>query len=120
MDISSSLTGGLTEGFVASELLRQRGWSAVDYSINHFRDNQGNEVDIVLENRRRKIVGIEVKAAATLTRKHFRGLEHLRDKAGDRFVAGAVLHTGRQALPFGDRLWGLPIATLWKAHAPSA
>lgn len=119
-DISSALTGGLVEGFVASELLRQRAWSAVDFTINHFRDNQGREVDVVLENRRREIVGIEVKATTTVTGRHFRGLEHLREKTGDRFIAGVVLHTGPQAIPFGDRMWALPIASLWKADGSLA
>ncbi|MCQ9389439.1 ATP-binding protein [Brevibacterium sp. 50QC2O2] len=112
--ISSTLTGGLVEAFVAGELQRQRGWSEVDFTLRHFRDSQGREVDLVLENRARQIVGLEVKATTSVTRSHFKGLEYLRDKAGDRFIAGAVLHTGTQALPFGDHLWALPIATLWQ------
>lgn len=116
-EISSSVTGGLFEGFVASELMRQQAWSNVDFTMNHFRDSQDREVDIVLENRRREIVGLEVKATMTVTRRHFRGLELLREKAGERFIGGAVFHTGPQALPFGDRMWALPLATLWKAKA---
>lgn len=114
-DISSTLTGGLVEGFVASELAKQQAWSQIDYTMSHYRDSDGHEVDIVLENRRREIVGIEVKATTSITRRHFRGLEHLRDAAGDRFIGGAVLCATQQALPFGDRLWALPIAALWKA-----
>jgi predicted AAA+ superfamily ATPase len=114
-DISSTLTGGLVEGFVASQLSQQQSWSQVGFTLNHYRDNQDREVDIVLENRRREIVGIEVKATTTITGRHFRGLELLRERAGERFIAGAVVYTGPQALPFGDRLWALPIATLWKA-----
>lgn len=113
-DISSTLTGGLLEGFVASELLRQRSWSRVDFELRHFRDAQGREVDLVLENRRREIVGVEVKAAVSVGRSDFRGLEYLRERAGERFVAGVVLHTGTRAVRFGDRIWALPIAALWR------
>ncbi|WP_216609960.1 ATP-binding protein [Cellulosimicrobium protaetiae] len=113
-DISSTATGGLVEGLVVSELAKQRGWSAIDFSLNHYRDRDGNEVDVVLENRRRQVVGIEVKATVSVTGKHARGLEVLRDRVGDRFVAGVVLHTGTRALPFGDRIWALPIAALWE------
>jgi predicted AAA+ superfamily ATPase len=120
LDISSSVVGGIVEGFVVGEILKQRAWSEVDFELSHFREagagqGEGREVDLVLENRRRQIVGVEVKATASVSRRHFRGLEWLRDKAGSRFVAGAVIHLGAQARPFGDRLWALPLATLWES-----
>jgi uncharacterized protein len=34
--------------------------------------------------------------------------------AGDRFVAGFVLYTGQQTLPFGDRLRAVPLDALWQ------
>lgn len=114
LDIASASTGGLMESFVASELWKQRTWSSVDYRMFHFRDRDGAEVDLILENRRRHIVGIEVKATTSISRKHFRGLEKLREVLGERFIAGIVLYTGKQALPFGDRLWAMPIASLWE------
>jgi len=113
-DVSSSITGGLLEGFVTSELSKQRSWSGKRFALSHFRDNHGHEVDIVLEDRRRTLVGLEVKAATTVGANDFKGLKFLRDKVGDRFIAGAVLYTGTRAVPFGDRLWALPIATLWE------
>jgi predicted AAA+ superfamily ATPase len=113
-DVSSTLTGGFVEGFVIGELTKQRAWSQKYYKLSHYRDNHGREVDIVLEDRRRELVGVEVKAASTVGASDFRGLELLRDKAGERFIAGIVLYTGARALPFGDRLWALPIATLWQ------
>ncbi|MDR1387602.1 MAG: ATP-binding protein [Propionibacteriaceae bacterium] len=112
-DVSSTLTGGLVEGFVVGELWKQRAWSKKSYTISHYRDNHSREVDIVLEDRRRELVGVEVKSAATVTASDFRGLELLRDKTAERFIAGIVLHTGTRSVPFGDRLWALPIATLW-------
>lgn len=112
-DISSATTGGLVEGFVAGELARQRTWSAIPYRLHHFRDTHGREVDLVLENRKREIVGVEVKASATVGAHDFKGLEFLRTKCGKRFVAGMVLYTGTRAVGFGDRLWALPLDTLW-------
>ena len=43
----------------------------------------------------------------------FRGLRHLRDKLGERFKAGVLLHTGRSMVPFGDRLAAVPLCGLW-------
>lgn len=113
-DIASALAGGMVEAFVAAELSKQRSWSAIDYRIYHYRDNTGREVDLVLENARRGIVAVEVKATASLGPRHFAGLEHLREAAGARFVAGVVLYTGTRAVPFGDRLWALPMGSIWR------
>lgn len=37
----------------------------------------------------------------------------MRDRIGPDFVAGIVFHIGDYALPFGDRMFALPISTLW-------
>jgi predicted AAA+ superfamily ATPase len=113
-DVSSTLTGGLIEGFVTGELAKQSGWSERRFGMSHYRDDEGREVDIVLEDRKREVVGVEVKAASTVGPKDFRGLEYLRDKIGDRFVSGIVLYTGTRSVPFGERLWALPLSTLWE------
>jgi hypothetical protein len=39
----------------------------------------------------------------------------LRDKLGDAFVHGYVLHFGDIPLAFGDRLTAIPISYLWQA-----
>jgi len=113
-DVSATLAGGFIEGFVFGELSKQRSWSDQDFALSHFRDSHGHEVDLVLENLRREVVGVEVKATSTPRASDFRGLEFLRDKTGKRFRAGVLLHTGTRSLPFGDRLWALPISTLWE------
>ena len=58
-------------------------------------------------------MGIEVKASATATAADFRGLRILQQAAGPRFAAGLLLHDGEQVIPFGDRLWAMPIERLW-------
>ena len=40
------------------------------------------------------------------------GLRHLAGRLGSRLVAGYVLYTGQQTLPFGDRLRAIPIDAL--------
>ena len=96
------------------ELARQLTWADQTITLSHFRTKDQVEVDIVLENRRGHVVGIEVKAASTVVDADFRGLRHLRTRLGDDFVAGFVLHLGSQALPFGDRMRALPVSALWQ------
>lgn len=38
----------------------------------------------------------------------------MRDTLGDQFIAGFALYTGGQVLPYGDRLFALPIPALWQ------
>ncbi len=110
-----SLTGGLFEGFARMELVKQAEWSKTRPDVFHFRTRGGaREVDAVLERRGGRLVGVEMKASASLSRRDFRGLETLREERGDAFVAGVVIHAGEQTLPFGDRLWALPVSALWR------
>ncbi len=74
----------------------------------------GKEVDVLLEDARGRLVGIEVKSAATVTKKDFSGLEILAEETGKKFVRGVVLYTGETAVAFGDKLIALPISALWR------
>lgn len=58
-------------------------------------------------------MAIEIKAASTVRAEDFRGLRHLSDRLGDDFLAGIVLYTGSQTLPFGPRLRAVPVSALW-------
>jgi predicted AAA+ superfamily ATPase len=105
--------GPVLETFVTMELARQLGWSDTRASLFHFRSKDGTEVDAVLEAADGRLVGVEVKAGATVRSEDFRGLRLLMDKVGDRFQAGLVLYTGTETLSFGDRLRCAPISSLW-------
>jgi predicted AAA+ superfamily ATPase len=107
--------GPLLETFVGMELRKSLAWSTQRATIHHFRTKDGTEVDLVLETPDGRIVGIEVKAAATVRSSDFLGLRHLQERLGDRFVVGLVLYTGTETLPFGDRLRCTPLSALWQA-----
>lgn len=109
-----AVAGPVLESYVAMELLRLAEVSAAEASLFHYRDKVGREVDVVLESASGEIAGVEVKAAATVHRDDLRGLSRLRDKLGERFRSGVVLYTGERTLPFGDRLWAVPLAALWE------
>lgn len=108
--------GPLLEGFVLSELARQITWSQQLVELYHYRDHNKVEIDAVLENRQRQVVGIEVKAASTVRSDDFNGLRRLAEKLGDDFVLGVVLYTGSATLPFGPKLRAMPVSALWLLH----
>lgn len=109
------LLGHLLETFVFQELRRQESGSNMSATFFHYRDRDGVEVDIVIERDARALAGVEIKAAASVTERDFRGLAKLRDATGKRFTAGVVLYDGEATLGFGDRLFAVPIRTLWQA-----
>lgn len=114
--LTSDSIGGLFEAFVASELLKQRTWSEHDYQLFHFRDRDGVEVDLVLELDDGRVIGIEVKSSATYRSEHFAGLRFLRDRLGERFIAGIVVGMADAGYQYADRLYGLPAAALWQSY----
>jgi predicted AAA+ superfamily ATPase len=107
--------GALVENFVVMELMKLAACSRARPSLLHFRTSTGQEVDVVLENRRGDLVGVEVKAAATVGDADFRGLRGFEALVGKRLRAGVLLYAGRETLPFGPRLWAAPIEALWSS-----
>lgn len=105
--------GAVLESFVVSELAKIADWSGERLSFSHYRDKDGAEVDVVIEDRAGRIIGVEVKASATVDGRDFAGLRRLADAVGDRFAQGLVLHDHDQVVPFGDRLWAAPLSALW-------
>jgi len=113
LSANRTLMGQLLETFVYQELRRQAGWGEVPIRFHHFRHKDGAEVDVVAEQGIDRIAGLEVKLSATIDAKDFRGLKKLSSMLGDRFVAGAVLYDGEEILPFGRKLWAVPLSRVW-------
>lgn len=109
--------GPLLETFVTLELQKQLAWSRTRPALFHFRTQAGREVDLLLEDARGRIVGLEIKAGETLRGEDFRGLRALGDAAGARFLRGVVLYGGAEPVAFGPRLLALPIEALWRLGA---
>jgi hypothetical protein len=108
------LLGPLLETFVTMELWKQLSWNRARAGLFHFRTHTGQEVDLLLEDAGGRLVGIEVKASATVRAEDFRGLRVLEDATGERFVRGVVLYGGAEPVAFGSRLLALPLDSLWR------
>ena len=105
-----ALLGQLMETFVFQELQRQAGWHSARLAFHHLRDKDGIEVDLVIERGAGAVAGIEVKASGTVRTGDFRGLRTLKEALGDRFAGGVVVYDGEAILPFGDRLYAVPVS----------
>ena len=105
--------GNVLESFVFGELLKATTTADGDYGLLYYRDADKVEVDVVIENALGQLVGVEVKASATVNERDLRGLRKLSALAGDQFRMGVLLYDGDETLPLGDNIWAAPLSTLW-------
>ena len=107
--------GPLLESFVFSEIIKALPHHEDPVRISHYRDRSDYEIDLVLDTPDGRTVGLEVKAAASIHPKDFRGLKRLAGDLGDRFACGIVLHDGDRTMRFGERMFAMPFRTLWES-----
>jgi len=108
------MLGRLLDTFVAAQLRAELAASRHDPRLYHLREEQGRrEVDLLIETAGGQLIGIEIKAAATVTTSDARHLAWLRDETGDAFAAGILLHTGPHVFPVSDRILAAPVSALW-------
>jgi predicted AAA+ superfamily ATPase len=107
------LFGPLLESFVVSEILKQQTWGEETYDVFHYRDKDQDEVDLVVEDESGAMIGVEVKAAATVTPADFKGLRKIAAAVGGRFKLGIVVYDGDTVVSFGDRMMAAPVSCVW-------
>lgn len=113
----AGLKGSLLENFVAMELRKQIAWSKTQPRMYFYRTQTGQEIDIILEDASGRLVGIEVKASATVKAEDFRWLKAFAGETKKKFHRGVVLYLGHESIPFGANLHALPVGALWAATA---
>lgn len=107
------LLGRMLDTFVAAQLRPELALTP-RIRLHHLRTESGRqEIDFILDLGSGRVLGIEVKATAAPSLRDAQHLIWLRDKLGDRFATGLVLHTGPQPFELTERIWALPICTLW-------
>lgn len=107
--------GVLLETFVFTEVLKLAPLSERQIALYHYRDKDKNEVDVVIEEESGGVVGLEIKASATVRPADFAGLRKLAAVAGKNFRLGVVLHDGDAVIGFGEHLFAAPLSCLWRS-----
>ncbi len=75
-----SQRGAIFETWVIAELIKQRFNKGMPSNLFFWRDNTGNEVDIIIDNAG-KLTPVEVKSGQTVTKDYFKGLNKWRNFA---------------------------------------
>lgn len=107
------LFGRLLDTFVMAQIRPELEVSALRPRAYHLREKNGRRDIDILGEVATGVVGIEVKASAAVDSDDAGHLKFLRDSLGDRFLAGAVLHTGPRKYKLSERIFALPICSIW-------
>ncbi|RLB97176.1 MAG: AAA family ATPase [Deltaproteobacteria bacterium] len=86
------LKGALFESFIISETLKHRFNSGKTDNLYYFRDNIGNEVDLVCDHGI-NLDAVEIKSGQTIASDHFKGLKYL-NKLTDSIRNSHVVYGG--------------------------
>lgn len=105
--------GKVLETFVFAELLKHTTTADDDYELMYYRDADKFEVDVIIENTVGQLVGVEIKASATVKQSDLRGLKKFAGLAGGQFKMGVLLYDGTETMPLGDGIWAAPLSSLW-------
>ncbi len=95
------------ENLVLADLLAWSGAKAERPDVLYWRTAAGEEVDFVLEWKRR-LVAVEVKAAARVSTADARSLASFIAEYGSAVAGGIVLYTGREVIRLGERVVAAP------------
>ena len=103
------------------ELLRSVPLQDGAFTLWHWRDSRGREIDIVAECGRR-LACIEVKASSAVSREDLRHLDWfaLQGPGKGRTVTSILLYLGTEPLVLGERAFALPVSILWARWARTA
>lgn len=110
----ADLIGRSFDAFALAQLRPEVALTHPRPSLHHLRVEAGRrEVDLVVELAPGRIVAFEFKSAVAPDRRDAKHLLWLRDELGDAFVGGAVIHSGPGIYDLAERVYAVPLCSLW-------
>ncbi|MCY4036148.1 MAG: hypothetical protein OXF64_01655 [bacterium] len=83
------------------------------WRFSHLRSAGGeNEIDLIADLPEGGVIAFEVKLTEAISARESRRLTTLRDRLGDAFRAGIVVHPGTIAHRIDERIAAVPLGTL--------
>jgi predicted AAA+ superfamily ATPase len=114
---TSTQAGPLWENHVVNQWLRFRDWHEPSLGLWYWRDQGGNEVDLVLE-RNQKLTAIECKLTEKPDEKDIKGIRRLKAFYGEKDVLRAYIACPVE-LPFdiGEGVTAMPGWEVWSTNS---
>ncbi|MES2454270.1 MAG: DUF4143 domain-containing protein [Bacteroidota bacterium] len=92
--VTHPLKGSLFENHVITDLIKERYNKNEPMNLYFWRDNTGNEMDVVIDNGA-ELYPIEIKAGKTITADYFKNFQFWKKTTG--FEGGTVIYAGNEA-----------------------
>jgi predicted AAA+ superfamily ATPase len=92
---SSPFLGSIYEGFVASEIVKHRIHRGQERGLYYFRDQQGLEIDFLIDKGNRRLLLLEAKATRTPRPTMARSLSRLVGAIHDYESSAFVIHAAK-------------------------
>ena len=115
LDAQPAAFGAVLETFVFGEVSKALPHQDGTWDLYHWRDRHGRKVDIVAVCPPTDLVGIEVKASASVGEDDFKHLRWFATQGPGqtRRMTGIVIYLGETAVSFGPRMVALPLQSFW-------
>lgn len=91
--------GALFENFIISEMLKNRFNAGKKNNLYYFKDSNGNEIDLIVDNGR-ELLAVEIKSAKTLASDFFKGLDYWRKITG--YSKGYLVYNGAEEFKYSN------------------
>ena len=95
------MRGSLFENLVVVDLLKKRYNAGMDNNLFFYRDNHGNEVDVIQEAGA-KVTSYEIKSAQTFTPHFLKGLDYLRKIAPQYTGESHLIYDGADEMTINN------------------
>lgn len=87
------LRGSIFENMVVVELLKSRYNAGKDSNLFYYRENKGNEVDVIaLEGEQMRLY--EIKSSQTYTKDFMKGIRYVEGIFGEKIIQSCVVYDG--------------------------
>jgi hypothetical protein len=105
--------GELFESVVVCQIRAAADALGLSWRFGHLRSAGGDhEIDMVADLPDGAVLAFEAKLSQSVSRADVRQLATLRDRLGDTFRAGLVVHPGTTAFRISDRIAAVPLGAL--------
>ncbi|WP_419862424.1 ATP-binding protein [Candidatus Poriferisodalis sp.] len=113
LELRRDRLGQLFESAVVCQISATADAQGLGWRFSHLRSAGGeHEIDLVADLPGGDVVAFEAKLSQTVSAAETRSLAALRDRLGDGFRAGIVVHPGATAYRLGDRIAAAPLGVL--------
>jgi len=99
IDKVSLYKGALFENFIINEMLKSRFNTGKKNNLYYFRDSNGNEVDVIIDNGN-ELLAVEIKSAQTIATEFFKGLDYWKKISGHS--NGYLIYTGNDEFKYSN------------------